>query len=245
MRVLGIETSGRLGGFAVVDDSRLESELISDITGRHVEKGVAMIEEVLGRAAQTVDSLDGIAVSLGPGSFTGLRVGLSTAKGICLGRGIPLVGVPTLDSMAQSIGYWDGLIVPARDARRGEIYFSIYRSEDYSVRRVTDYLAMPPDKVIEAIENMADKQPVLVTGDALVRYGDAISSGLSSRVALAPEAQWIARPGIVATIGLSLLEAGKTADIDTLEPMYVRPSEAERKAGGSVNSGTAPDKTND
>jgi len=237
MKVLGIETSATTGGFAVIDGDRLLAELVADITERHVEKGVAMIEEVLDSARVRVGDLDGVAVSLGPGSFTGLRVGLAIAKGMCFGRGMSIVGVPTLDCIAEFLSSHDGIVVPVRDARRGEIYFSIYSVEECAVTREGDYLALPPDRVINAINDLPAGRPVTLSGDALLRYGDELRTGLGPRVDFAPEEMWAARPSVVASMGASLLEQGESADLDTIEPMYVRPSEAERQAAKPVDDG--------
>ncbi|MFH1312618.1 MAG: tRNA (adenosine(37)-N6)-threonylcarbamoyltransferase complex dimerization subunit type 1 TsaB [Candidatus Eisenbacteria bacterium] len=237
MRVLGIETSATTGGFAVIDGERLMAELVADITGRHVEKGVAMIGEVLDSAGVKVEDLDAVAVSLGPGSFTGLRVGLAIAKGMCFGRGMSIVGVPTLDCIAESLGSREGLVVPVRDARRGEIYFSIFSAEKGTVTRTCDYLAMPPDRVISAINDLPAGRSVVLSGDALSRYGDDLRAGVGSEVVFAPETMWAAKPSVVALMGASLIERGESADLDTIEPMYVRPSEAERQAAKPVDDG--------
>jgi tRNA threonylcarbamoyladenosine biosynthesis protein TsaB len=244
MKILGIETSGSLGGFALLDDGHLVSEAIADVTGRHVEKGTDMIGEVLGRASVGIDQVDAVAVSLGPGSFTGLRVGLAIAKGLCLGRRIPLVGVPTLDCIAESLSCSDGIIVPVRDARRGEVYFSVYESRACSVRRIADYLAQPPERMVESIRESIAGQRVLLAGDGLLRYGDIIRSGLGSGAVEAPESMWMARPAVVARMGSELLKAGGGADIDTIEPVYVRPSEAERRAKRLADNGSSQDKKN-
>lgn len=245
MRILGIETSGALGGFAVVEDGGLLSELVSDITGRHVEHSVGMIADVLGRVSLSLDDLDGVAVSIGPGSFTGLRVGLATAKGICLGRNLPVVGVSTLDCMAEGASCWDGLVVPMRDARRGEIYFSVYESAACSVTRLSPYLALAPQQAAGTLNDVSDGRPLLFVGDAITKYGEALALQLASKVTLAPGSMWAPRPGIVASIGLRMIQDGKTADLDSIEPMYVRPSEAERMALRHLSYGAAEDTKND
>jgi tRNA threonylcarbamoyladenosine biosynthesis protein TsaB len=237
MKVLGIETSATTGGFAVIDGDRLLGETVADITGRHVEKGVTMIAEVLDSAGIMVGDLDGVAVSLGPGSFTGLRVGLAIAKGMSFGRGMSIVGVPTLDCIAESLSSHDGFVVPVRDARRGEIYFSIYSVEGCSVTRTGDYLALPPGRVITAINDLPAGRRVMLSGDALLRYGEELRTGLGAGVDFAPEEMWAARPSVVASMGALLLEQGESGDLDAIEPMYVRPSEAERQAAKPVDDG--------
>lgn len=234
MRVLGIETSGKSCGFAVVEDGKLLGEVLSDSPSKHVERAVAMIGNLLEEISVGIGGLDGVAVSLGPGSFTGLRIGLGTAKGICFGTGLPLAGVPTLDCMAETLCPWDGYIVPIRDARRGEIYLAAYRSGGSSVERLSGHRALKPDRVAEEIASLAEKAPTLVAGDALVRYGDFLRSRLPPEVIFAAEERWTPSPAVVARIGLRLLREGRGLDLESSEPLYLRPSEAERSAGGSA-----------
>jgi tRNA threonylcarbamoyladenosine biosynthesis protein TsaB len=252
MRVLGIETSGGTGGFAVVEDGRLVAEAMSDITGHHLEKGTAMMEGVLERAGVARGGLShgglgAVAVSLGPGSFTGLRVGLALAKGLCFGRAIPLVGVPTLDCIAEAFLPRQGLIVPVKDARRGEIYFSIYRADRTEMQRLCDYVALPPDGVAREVAAALEQAvagfcaPAVFAGDALSRYGSLLAAALGVRMAAAPEILWAPRPAVVASIGARMLARGEVADLDALEPLYVRPSEAERKLMGKVGRGSNRD----
>lgn len=246
MKVLGIETSGSTGGFAVVEDGRLLAEAISDVTGRHLEKGGALMEQVLESAGTSLGGLSAVAVSLGPGSFTGLRVGLALAKGVCFGKGIALVGVPTLDCIAEGLSLGEGLAVPVKDARRGEIYFSIYRASGGAVRRLGDYMALPLDEVARNVAAAGSTAPgkaagntaVVLAGDALCRYGEALRAKLGAVVVVAPEILWSPRPAVVASIGLRLFARGEVADLDTVEPLYVRPSEAERKLMGTVGRGS-------
>jgi tRNA threonylcarbamoyladenosine biosynthesis protein TsaB len=249
VRVLGIETSGNTGGFAVIEDGRLLAEVTSEVTGHHLEKSAVMIEGVLTAAGTSAGGLGAIAVSLGPGSFTGLRVGLALAKGICFGTGLPLVGVPTLDCIAEGLSVREGLIVPVRDARRGEVYFSVYESRRGRVSRLSEYAAMTPDRVADRVlaegGGSADGGAVLLAGDALARYGSALARKLGARAQLAPEVFWPPRPGIVAALGLELLSRGGVACLDTVEPLYVRPSEAERKLAGSAGHGGTGNKENE
>lgn len=249
MKLLAIETSGKTGEFAVLDEGGVLSESAVDVTGRLVEKGIGEIENVLGRAGIALADLDGIAVSMGPGSFTGLRVGLAIAKGLCFRREMALVGVPTLDAIASARGEHTGFIVPVMDARRGEIYLSIYKSDGRAVSRIADYLALEPDAAIELIHRECGASPTLLVGDAITPYGEVLAAGLGSGAGLdagieiadgagpagsiefAPEEAWRVRAAVLGRIGLALLAEGNVLDPVTAEPMYIRPSEAERKAG--------------
>ena len=246
MKVLGIETSGNLGGFAVADDERIVAEAAANVSGRHLERGLELMGGVLADAGLSVDDLDGVAVSLGPGSFTGLRIGLALAKGLCFGRGLPLVGVPTLDCLADALASTGGMILPVKDARRGEVYFAVYRVRAGEAVRMSPYRALSPDLLIDEIKKGDSALfPLFLVGDALARYGDVFRSALGSRVTLAPEDLWEVRPARVAARGLGLLAAGCAADLDTLEPIYVRASEAERQAAERSGDGTDRNQKND
>ncbi len=247
MRLLAIETTGALGSFAVVDGSGTRApdvvfELQREITRRHVESSVNLVAEVLRGASLTLADLDGIAVSLGPGSFTGLRVGLGIAKGLCVGAELPLAGVPTLDCLARPLAGSGGLIVPARDARRGEVYCALYRSDGESVEPVTGYMSLVPEDLAARIEAARGAAGGVVTlvGDGLRTYADVLEK-IPGGVRLAPEELWAVKASVVGAIGLELMAAGRTLDIAAAEPLYVRPSEAERKraapggAGGASN----------
>jgi tRNA threonylcarbamoyladenosine biosynthesis protein TsaB len=231
MRLLAIETSGKMGEFAVVSEGGVLSESTVDVAGRLVEKGIGEVEKVLAQVPITLAELDGIAVSMGPGSFTGLRVGLAIAKGLCFRRDLALVGVPTLDAIAGAQRARAGFIVPVMDARRGEIYLSIYTSDGSVVSRLTDYLALKPDAAIEMIRRECGASPMLIVGEAITPYGDALAAGLGHGAELASEEEWRVRSRVVGRIGLSLLGQGRVLDPVTAEPMYIRLSEAERMAG--------------
>jgi tRNA threonylcarbamoyladenosine biosynthesis protein TsaB len=263
MKVLGIETSGSIGGVAIADGGCVVAETVSDVSGHHLERGAALVEDLLRDTGLALGDLDGVAVSLGPGSFTGLRVGLALAKGICFGRGLPLVGVPTLDCIAEGLGPLGGKIVPVKDARRGEVYFCFYEAIAGRARRLGTYRALSPELLVDEIREQAGMsrersagEPagspgvegdgrVVLAGDALAKYGEVFRGGLGSRAVIAPEALWNAKPATVAELGSRLLEEGKTADLDTVEPLYVRASEAERQAAGRLERGTGYHKKDD
>jgi tRNA threonylcarbamoyladenosine biosynthesis protein TsaB len=195
-----------------------------------VETSVNLVSEVLEDASLGPGDLDGVAVSLGPGSFTGLRVGLGIAKGICMGANLPLAGVPTLDCMARPLGGRDGLIIPVRDARRGEVYCCVYRSRRGEVERAGEYVSLAPSDFIDMVKKaeQAEALPVVLVGDGLAKYGEALRDGLPN-AEFAAESFWNVRASVVGTIGLELMAAGNLLDLDRAEPLYVRASEAERK----------------
>src|SRR5881296_2046491 len=127
MRVLAVETSTMSGGAALLDGERVVGEYILDVRITHSERLMAAIDQLLRDAGWTARDLEGLAVTVGPGSFTGLRVGLSTVKGLALALAIPVAAVPTLDAMAAMLPYAALPIVPVLDARKREVYASRYR----------------------------------------------------------------------------------------------------------------------
>ncbi|HVP58771.1 MAG TPA: tRNA (adenosine(37)-N6)-threonylcarbamoyltransferase complex dimerization subunit type 1 TsaB, partial [bacterium] len=191
MKVLGIETSGGIGGFALVDDTQLVAEEVADIMGHHLERGSDMIESILTGAGLGVSDLEGIAVSLGPGSFTGLRVGLALAKGLAVGAGLALAGVPTLDAIAEGLREAEGMVVVVRDARRGEVYFAAYRAGVGGLARLGPYRALAPEAVAAELAQegalLGSERPIVVAGDGLARYGDIFRRALGGRAAFAAE----------------------------------------------------------
>lgn len=247
MRVLAIETTGAVGSFAIVrgpaagpgpgagDETGPEivAETNRDILGRHVEMSVDIVREVLDEAVVRLEDLDGLAVSLGPGSFTGLRVGLGIAKGLCVGAGLPLAGVPTLDCLARPLAGRGGMVATARDARRGEIYCSLYRPGQGGLERLTAYMSLAPEDLIEEIQAMRGTpgERVTLVGDAIATYGDILLR-MPGEVDFAPEDMWNVKASVVGAVGLEHLASGLVLDMDSAEPIYVRPSEAERMRKG-------------
>lgn len=243
MKVLAIETTGTMGSFAVMEGRgagggdgagpEVLAETNRDILGRHVEMSVEIVKEVLEEADVRLDDLDGLAVSLGPGSFTGLRVGLGIAKGLCTGAGLPLSGVPTLDCLARPMAGRGGMIVPARDARRGEVYCSLYRVGRGGLDRLGGYMSLAPEDLVDEIQAVRGPggERVTLVGDGIAKYGDILRE-LPGEVDFAPEDMWNVRASVVGAIGLEHIASGLLLDIDSAEPIYVRPSEAERMRKG-------------
>ena len=130
MKVLSIETSTLAGGVALMDEKRLIAEYRLDVVVHHSERILSAIDLLLKESGTTVADLDAIAVSVGPGSFTGLRVGLATAKGLAIARNKPLVLIPTLEAFATIFRYSEAWIVPFIDARKADGYWALFESKD-------------------------------------------------------------------------------------------------------------------
>ncbi len=224
MRVLAVETSTLSGGAALLDDERVVGEYILDVRITHSERLMAAIDQLLSDAGWTARDLEGLAVTVGPGSFTGLRVGLSTVKGLALALAIPVAAVPTLDAMAAMLPYAALPVCPVLDARKREVYASLYRWDGLGMRRQWDYLAIAPDDLARRLD-----EPVIVVGDG----AESISSPFARRVE--PPRRGPA-PAVVGALGHSRLAIGDTVAVAELVPIYLRPSEAELKRRGAAVS---------
>ena len=215
MRVLGLETSTLAGGVALVDGERLVAEYVLDVSVTHSERLLAAVDRVLADARWAPRDLEGVAVSIGPGSFTGLRIGVSTAKGLALALGLPIAAVPTLDAMAATVP-WAALPVCAvLQARRGEVYASRYRHDGDGLRREWDYLALSPGELAGRLG-----EPTLLVGDG--------AAGVDSpHVRHLPAPRRVPSPACVAVLGRERFRLGDSVGAAELAPFYLRPSQAE------------------
>ncbi len=223
MMVLGIETSTMMGSVAIVGKEGVVAQYILNIEVGHSERVMVAIDRVLTDAKIGLKDLDGIAISIGPGSFTGLRIGLSTAKGLALATGKPLVSVRTLEALAWNLPFSRFLICPILDARKKEVYTAFFQFVNgSSLKRLTEDMVLPVQRLLSMI-----KEPVIFLGDAVDIYKSAISEKLGDMVYFAPMALRFPSASVVAELSIAMLQEGKGEDPLTLVPVYIRPSEAE------------------
>jgi tRNA threonylcarbamoyladenosine biosynthesis protein TsaB len=223
MRILGIDTSTSVGSIALVDGTTLKAQYLLNLSATHNQRLLPGIDRILADVGWTLDNLDGLGVGLGPGSFTGLRIGMSTMKGLAWASGKPLAGVPTLDALAANVPRLPFPICPVLDARKGEIYTAFYRYDDGGEpRRLTPYMVIKPQDLLELIS-----EKTTVVGDALLRYGAYLSQHLGDRLVLAPDHLNIVHASSVAWLARQRLRRGMAEDISSCTPLYVRASEAE------------------
>jgi len=212
-----METSSLAGGVALLDDERLVAEYLLDVSITHAERLMAAVDRVLADARWTPRELGGLAVAVGPGSFTGLRIAVSTAKGLALALGLPIAAVPTLDAMAAALPWAALPVCPVLDARKGEVYASLYRWDGRAMRRDWEYLALSPEALAERLT-----EPVILAGDAAA----AIHSPYAR---LVPPPRRLPSPACVGALGLQRLRRGDSLAPAALAPLYLRPPEAELK----------------
>ncbi len=229
MLVLGVETSTMQGGAALVGDGGLCSEYTLNVEATHSERLLPTIERMLCDARIELGSLSGFAVSIGPGSFTGLRIGLSTVKGLAYATGLPVVGVPTLEALASGLSFAAEPVCPILDARKQEVYAALFQWEHGRLVRLMDDSAVAPEALCEKIH-----RPTIFLGDGLLTYGELLQRLLGDRLLVPAAPGRGARPAWVAELGRRRLLRGERDPIETLVPAYLRPSEAElRRLRGS------------
>ncbi|MDD5439103.1 MAG: tRNA (adenosine(37)-N6)-threonylcarbamoyltransferase complex dimerization subunit type 1 TsaB [Candidatus Omnitrophica bacterium] len=219
MKILGIETTTKYLSVALLDGAVLRSHRHEDAGLSHMERLIPTIATVLEEARVPFKKLDGIAVGIGPGSFTGLRIGVATAKGLSLASGIPVVGVPTLDSIAYNYVTREGYAMPVLDARKDRVYAALYRSDGVKLKRMSDYLLVRPGILAKRLTF-----PTLIFGDGVDRYGTLLEEA-APQVIRALSHDWYPRAEIVCRLGSRKLTAKGRFTGDRLSPMYMYPKE--------------------
>jgi tRNA threonylcarbamoyladenosine biosynthesis protein TsaB len=225
MKVLGIDTSTSCGSVGLIDNGEVVSDYLLNIPVTHSERLLGAIELVLREAHCPVGQLDGWAISLGPGSFTGLRIGVSAVKGLAFATGKPVAGVSTLDVLASQIAPTPSLICPILDARKQEVYTAFYRyDKGNSLKRLSPHQALRPEDLVKKIN-----EQTIFLGGGIKNYGDFLLNSLSTLVIFPPAPLHSPHGSMVARLGFELLQKGECLDLDTFTPLYIRPSEAEIK----------------
>lgn len=227
MPVLAIETATMVGSIAIVDAARVISELTLNVRATHSERLMAAIDRLLSDAGLAVNDMDGIAVSIGPGSFTGLRIGISAAKGLAYASGKPLIGVPTLDALSLNLPFSRYQICPMQDARKEEVYAALYRPGTLFPEKITDDLAIPP----AALADKITKETVFI-GDGVNIYRDLLVTQLGGLYKEAPISLQLPRASNIGILALKRLEQGGSDDPFAMIPRYIRKCEAEMRLKG-------------
>ncbi|GAW92511.1 tRNA (adenosine(37)-N6)-threonylcarbamoyltransferase complex dimerization subunit type 1 TsaB [Calderihabitans maritimus] len=228
MRVLGLDTATPVAGLAVLEDGRLLGELFLNTGRTHSEKLLPALHQLLDYCELKLRDIDGFAVAIGPGSFTGLRIGLATAKGFAHSLGKPLVGVPTLDALALNAAGAGGIICPILNARKNEVYAALYVSHNgQELNRLSQYMAVSPAELVDLLEQY--EEPVTLLGDGVAVLGTELREKLGNRARWMVNTLSLPRASQIAYLGLVRLQQKSAEDIKELVPFYIRPSEAEAR----------------
>ena len=237
IRILGIETSGPLASVALLKDGEVQGMKVGEFKVTHSETLMPMIDELVKETGMKLESLDAFAVSAGPGSFTGLRIGSATAKGLGMALNKPLIHIPTLHGMAYNLLGHSGFIVPMIDARRGTVYTGIFtfvlradNTIDFEVFQ--DTCVMSIEELMERLELLTsldgNPPPVVFLGDGLFEYHEKIDQLATFDYQYAPDEAMIQRADTVALLGQLFFYHGMTVPADQEAPDYLQKSQAER-----------------
>ena len=218
MALLAIETSTRQLGVALLDGERVVSayEVLADYP--HAVELPQAVTRVLGVGRTTLAALEGIVVDIGPGSFTGLRIGLAFVKALVFSHQTVTIGVSSLDVLAASLPFTPHLVCPLLDAKQKNVYAALYRLSAEVPQRDSDYLLGPIDEIIDRI-----KEPTLFLGDGCALYRDRITERLGAKARFAPAELWWPRAAIAARLGHARLARGERDDPQRLVPLYLYP----------------------
>ena len=239
MKVLAIDSSGLTATVAIVDEKETIAEYTINYKKTHSQTLLPMIDEMVKMTETDLNSIDAIAVAGGPGSFTGLRIGSATAKGLGLALGKPLIHVPTVDGLAYNVYGCEDLICPIMDARRNQVYTGIYTfskkaGEKEDGREVTPVfqvirmqMAIAVDELIQRLNNYG--RSVVFLGDGVPVYSEKLAEGLKVPYSFAPVYMNRQRASVVGALGIRYFKAGKYESAEEHRPDYLRVSQAERE----------------
>lgn len=228
MNILAVETSTMLGGVAIANNTLgIITELRINVRATHSERLMTGIDFALKQAGMTIPDIDVFGVSIGPGSFTGLRIGLSTIKGFSYSTGKPVVSVPTLEAFAWNFPYSRHPVCIMFDARREEVYAAVFRWKNSGLERIVSETSIRPVDLLKSLEG-----PVIFAGEGALLYREAIIDISGSNAIFAPPQCMVPSPANVAYLGLRKAKAGDFSEPVSLAPAYLRKSEAEIKFKG-------------
>jgi tRNA threonylcarbamoyladenosine biosynthesis protein TsaB len=244
MKILAVETSTMLGGIAVTDDSSgFIAEVRLNVKSTHSERLMTEIDHVLKQASLHISDIDVFAVATGPGSFTGLRIGLSTVKGFSYSTGKPVVSVPTLEAFAWNFPYSRCPVCTMLDARKKEVYAALFQWEREDFVRLIDEVSLKVDKLMERIKehtpaplsrgaSVLPDQKILFAGEGVLLYKKEIINTMGDKAVFATPEKMVPSPSNVAYLGMRKALKGEFSEPLGLVPLYIRRSEAEMKWNG-------------
>ena len=227
MKVLAIDSSSVVAGVAILDGDQLLYEVYHHHKRNHSEILMPLVEEALNSSDLQPEDIDLFAVSEGPGSFTGLRIGVSTIKGLAQAVEKPVVAVPTLDAMAWNIVSSGVLVCPIMDARRNQVYTSVYRRQGDECNKLMPYSALPLEELTEHLNTY--REDVTFVGDGIPVYRSLPEEKMGMRAIFAPPYLAYQRASVIACLGQKQALAGNEIHYRELKPFYLRKSQAEQK----------------
>lgn len=222
MKILAVDTSTKMGSVALTKDEELIAQIQLNVETTHTERLLPAIENLFGQTGLKLQEVEGLAVAIGPGSFTGLRIGLATMKGFAQAQNLPLVGVSSLQTLACNALASDRPVVACLDAYRGEVYAAAYKN----MKIIIEEQPIKPDILCNTLKDIGS---CWLVGDGALRYRQIFEDTLGEQASFAPpllmhpEAKW------AAWLAAPRLQKGEGKDWEGLTPNYLRKSDAELK----------------
>ena len=226
MRILAFETSAKAASTALLEDGRLLGEIYQNTGLTHSQTLMVMAQDLLKQCGKTVEDISAVAVAEGPGSFTGVRIGVAAAKGFAWGGEIPCCGVSTLEAMAEMAGVFQGYLCPCMDARRSQVYNALFYVNRSEIQRLTPDRAIALCDLKKELKNL--QEPIFLVGDGSNLCYNTLLESVPGLV-LPPEHRMHQRATGVALAAAKKLAAGVECSGAALVPNYLRLSQAERE----------------
>ncbi len=227
MLLLAIDTTTRVCSVALGDHEKILAEYQLNVKNTHSQRLMPLIVSLFRDSGADKSRLEGVALSIGPGSFTGIRIGMATAKGLCQGLNIPAVGVMTLDALAEACTFFSGLICPILDARKNQVYTALYRGAAGDPEMLQPAAALSIDELGHRLAEYEDE--VIFLGDAVESYGGALRQILGQRYREMPLPSRLNRAALVLQKGIKIWQEKGPVSPYALKPLYIRLPEAERR----------------
>jgi len=227
MRILALDSSGLVATVAIVEEEQILAEYTVNYKKTHSQTLLPMLDEIVKMTEFDLNTLDAIAVAGGPGSFTGLRIGSATAKGLGLALNKPLIHIPTVDGLAYNLYGNSGLLCPIMDARRNQVYTGLYRFEGEQFEIVEEQMAISLEELIGKLNAYGEK--VTFLGDGVPVYQTQLKEGLQTEYHFAPAHKNRQSAAAVGALAMQYLKEGKTETAMEHQPDYLRLSQAERE----------------
>ena len=227
MKILAIDSSGLVASVAVVEEDNLLAEYTVNYKKTHSQTLMMMLDEIVKMLELDLSTIDAIAVAGGPGSFTGLRIGSATAKGLGLSLGKPIISVPTVDGLAYNLAGASGLVCPIMDARRNQVYTGIFKCEEEILETILPTCAIPVSELVQKINELGNE--VIFIGDGIPVFKDSLDDTLAVKHFYAKQHLGRQKAGSIGAVAWDKYKKGEIENANYFAPDYLRLSQAERE----------------
>jgi tRNA threonylcarbamoyladenosine biosynthesis protein TsaB len=227
LKILAIDTSSAVASVCISEEYKILSEFNVNYKLTHSQTIMPMINKVLDSIECNINDIDYFAVSTGPGSFTGLRIGVGTIKGLAQGGGKRVVGINTLDGLAYNVIHSESIICPIMDARRQQVYNALYESKNNSLKIIKEYRAVSIEDLIDEINHINEK--VIFVGDGIDKYREIIVENIKGKFSFAQINIRTQKASSIACLAIDKIKANEAENFLNIKPFYLRQSQAERE----------------